>query len=89
MKAQIKKEVIIMKKLILFFGYFSMCITTYGCPSCEGRITEKTPPFFSDEFYVTEKKNMKNMDYIYQELQGTTEDLTITTTASQAQKEQS
>jgi hypothetical protein len=29
----------------LFSGYL------YGCPTCVGRITHDSPPFFSEEFY--------------------------------------
>lgn len=33
-----------------------------ACPTCVGRITKDSKPFFSDEFYVS----YKSMDHLYQ-----------------------
>lgn len=55
-----------------------------GCPNCLGRITENSPPFFSDEFY---KPGAESMDDLYQALKDVPADTTVTTTSPQANRE--
>ncbi len=51
----------ILRFIVLFFASASL----HGCPTCTGRITQSSPPFFSDEFY---KQTAENMDELYQKV---------------------
>lgn len=33
----------------------------FGCPTCVGRISEQSPPFFSDEFYKPDPDSMDEL----------------------------
>lgn len=48
-----------------------------ACPTCTGRITQSSPPFFSDEFY---KPTTENMDELYQAVLPLQQDMIVTTT---------
>lgn len=59
-----------MKKI----GFLTLIITSYlnSCPTCVGKITHKSPPFFSDSFYAPEQK--KSLNSSNPEETGTLED---------------
>jgi hypothetical protein len=40
-----------------------------GCPTCVGRITKNSKPFFSSDFYTVHK----SMDHLYQAINGRSE----------------
>lgn len=44
--------------MIKKIGFLALIITSYlnTCPTCVGKITHKSPPFFSDSFYAPEQK---------------------------------
>ena len=61
-------------------------IAIEGCPTCMGRITQSSPPFFSDEFY---KPTTDNMDELYQAvLELRKETMLTTSTPSNKQESQ-
>jgi hypothetical protein len=56
------KNWLLMLALCAISSTFQMVIT---CPTCTGRITPESPPYFSDEFY---QPGAESMDYLYEEL---------------------
>ncbi len=72
-----------MKKAISLF-LFLLPIIIAACPTCTGRITPGSPPFFSDELY---QSDTEGMDELYQAIIDTQQDTTLTTTAPLTQKE--
>ncbi len=45
--------------------YISSSIGITACPTCVGRISQESPPFFSDGFYQT---NSESTDQLYEQL---------------------
>lgn len=54
-----------MRKIGFLAIIITSCLNT--CPTCVGKITHKSPPFFSDSFYVPEQKKTLNQSSIPQE----------------------
>ncbi len=50
--------------LILSLIASSLSFQIESCPTCQGRVSPESPPFFTDEFYT----NKESMDYIYQQM---------------------
>ncbi len=61
----------------LFYLIFIVTTTTNPCPTCMGRITLSSPPFFNDEFY---KPTTDNMDELYQAILALRKETVVTTT---------
>ncbi len=70
----------------LLFSLVLLLTTTVinACPTCMGRITQSSPPFFSDEFY---KPTTDNMDELYQAVLELQQDMILTTTTPPNQQE--
>lgn len=71
-------------KIRLFLILLLTILGIDACPTCMGRITQSSPPFFSDEFY---KPTSDNMDEVYQAILELQQDMVLTTTNA-PQKEQ-
>ena len=56
------KEIIMRIITLLFLTALTIAAPANSCPTCVGRITQDSKPFFSDEFYTTHK----SMDHLYQ-----------------------
>ncbi len=54
-----------MYQIILFLGFIAYGFQIESCPTCSGRITQDSAPFFTDDFY---QPTHESMDYIYQQL---------------------
>ena len=39
------------KNIVFLLLFFFMYINMLACPTCVGKVTKNSPPFFSDEFY--------------------------------------
>ena len=50
--------------LILSLIASSFSFQIESCPTCQGHVSQDSPPFFTDEFYT----NKESMDYIYQQM---------------------
>lgn len=63
----------------ILFSLVLLLTTTiiHACPTCMGRITQSSPPFFSDEFY---KPTTDNMDELYQAVIELRKETMLTTT---------
>ncbi len=47
-----QKEIVMKySSLVLLCIVFTYTTLTQSCPTCVARVEEKTPPFFTDEFY--------------------------------------
>lgn len=64
-------------KVILSLLLLLLTSPLAACPTCTGRITQSSPPFFSDEFY---KPTTENMDELYQAVLTLQQDMIVTTT---------
>jgi len=56
-----------MKSTLRIISFFCSLVPfqVESCPSCLGRIEQESPPFFTDEFY---RQETKNVDHLYQKL---------------------
>ena len=52
----------------LFLALLASTTLLAACPTCVGRVTKTSKPFFSDEFY---KNEHKSMDHLYQAINET------------------
>ena len=62
-----------MKKL----GFFALMIASWlhGCPTCVGKITHTSPPFFSNNFYEVQPQDQDSQERIEETQDEENEDL--------------